>query len=172
LWNSGLFVWRARTLLDCVRRYAPECHEGLLRIAGAWKTPRRAAVLREVYPKLRKISIDFAVMEPASRDPLVRVAAVPMTIRWLDVGSWKSYGETCPHDAVDNAAGTDTSAFQRSKGCIVASSDPGHLVALLGCEDLVVIHTADATLVCPVSEADRLKDLHALVKERFGPKYL
>ena len=77
LWNSGMFVWRADTLLECIRRYAPENHAGLMRIADAWDTPERQAVLDEVYPTLKKISVDFAVMEPASRDAAVTVAAIP-----------------------------------------------------------------------------------------------
>ncbi|MCE5269113.1 MAG: mannose-1-phosphate guanylyltransferase, partial [Planctomycetaceae bacterium] len=98
LWNSGMFVWRAATLLDCIRRYVPETHAGLMRIADVWDTPRRQAVLAEVYPTLKKISVDYAVMEPASRDPAVTVAAVPLTIRWLDVGSWPTLAHTRPRD--------------------------------------------------------------------------
>ncbi len=88
LWNSGMFVWRAGTLLECIRRYAPENHAGLMRIADAWDTPRRQAALDEVYPTLNKISVDYAVMEPASRDPAAGtaaspcwVAAIPMPLR-------------------------------------------------------------------------------------------
>ena len=71
LWNSGMFVWRARTLLECIGRYEPASAAGLARVAEAWGAAEQAAVLAEVYPTLRKISVDFAVMEPASRDPRV-----------------------------------------------------------------------------------------------------
>ena len=74
-----------------------------MRIADAWDGPRRQAVLEEVYPTLKKISVDYAVMEPASHDPAVTVAAIPMPLRWLDVGSWPSFAETCPHDEQGNA---------------------------------------------------------------------
>ena len=80
LWNSGMFVWRAGTLLDCIRRFAPQNHAGLLRIADAWDTASGQAVLDEVYPTLMKISVDFAVMEPASRDAAVAVVAIPMPL--------------------------------------------------------------------------------------------
>ena len=96
LWNSGMFVWRAGTLLDCIRRYAPENFAGLMRIADAWQTPRRQSVLEEVYPTLEKISVDFAVMEPASRDAAVAVVALRMPLRWSDVGSWPSLAQTVP----------------------------------------------------------------------------
>ena len=96
LWNSGMFVWRARTLLDCVGRYEPASAAELVRVADAWGGANQAAVLQDVYPKLRKVSVDFAVMEPASRDPAFRVAAVPMPLEWLDVGSWPMFAEACP----------------------------------------------------------------------------
>ena len=85
----------AATLIDCIRRYRPATWEGLREVAHAWDTPQREEVLGRVYPLLEKISVDFAVMEPASRDAKVRVAAIPMRLRWLDVGSWTSFAETC-----------------------------------------------------------------------------
>jgi len=160
LWNSGMFVWRAATLLDCIRRYHPDNHAGLMKIAGAWDTPRRDAVLAEVFPTLKKISVDFAVMEPASRDPQVRVAAVPMPLKWLDVGSWPSFAETCPKDTNGNALGGGQSLLMDSQRTLVASSDPKHLIATIGCDDLIIIHTPDATLVCRKDTAETIKELH------------
>ena len=134
LWNSGMFVWRAATLLDCIRRYAPENHAGLMRIADAWDSPHRQAVLDEVYPTLKKISVDYAVMEPASRDPAVTVVAIPMPLRWLDVGSWPSFAQTCPHDEQGNALAAGRTLLLDTRGTLAASSDPKHLIAAIGCE--------------------------------------
>ncbi len=172
LWNSGMFVWRAATLLDCIRRYEPSVADGLQRIAESWDTPQRDAVVAEVYPTLKRISIDFAVMEPASRDPQVRVAAVPMSLSWLDVGSWPTFARTCPHDAEGNATGGGRSLLLDTTGTLVASSDPNHLIATIGCEDLIIVHTPDATLVCRADRAESIKDLHRLVGERFGEELL
>jgi len=171
LWNSGMFIWRADTLLDCIRRYSPENHAGIIRIADAWDTRRRNAVLAEVYPTLKKISVDFAVMEPASRDPKVRVAAVPMPLKWLDVGSWPFFGQTCPRDADGNAIAA-RHLLRRTKNSLVASNDPKHLIATIGCEDLIIIHTPDATLVCRADQAETIKEMHKLVGEQFGSEYL
>jgi mannose-1-phosphate guanylyltransferase len=171
LWNSGMFIWRADTLLDCIRRYSPENHAGLMRIAGAWDTPRRDAVVAEVYPTLKKISVDFAVMEPASRDPKVRVAAVPMPLKWLDVGSWPFFAQTCPRDADGNATAA-RHLLHRTKNTLVASNDPKHLIATIGCEDLIIIHTPEATLVCRADQAEAIKEMHKLVGEQFGSEYL
>jgi mannose-1-phosphate guanylyltransferase len=172
LWNSGMFVWRAATLLDCIHRYEPEIYTGLMRIAGAWGTPKQQQTLAGVYPCLKKISVDFAVMEPASRDPLVKVLAVPMPLKWVDVGSWNAFAETCPHDENGNALGAARHLLHQTKRTLMASSDPKHLIATLGCEDLIIVHTPDATLVCRASHAENVKELHKLVGQKFGPAVL
>lgn len=168
LWNSGMFVWRASTLLDCICRYTPENAEGIARIAAAWDTDRREAVLNEVFPTLKKVSVDFAVMEPASHDPQMQVAAVPMPLTWLDVGSWPSFAETCECDSEGNAAAAAKTLHIGSKGTLAVSSDPEHLIATIGCDDLIVVHTPDATLVCHKSQAEAIKEMHRQVGERFG----
>jgi len=171
LWNSGMFVWRAAALLDCIRRYEPTIFEGLQAIGQAWDTPRRDEVLARVYPALKKISVDFAVMEPASRDGSVRVAAVPMPLKWLDVGSWPSYAQTCPHDECDNALAAEKHLLLDTSNCLVASSEPEHLVATIGCHDLIVIHTGSATLICPADKAEQIKELHERLEKQFGERY-
>ena len=168
LWNSGMFVWRASTLLDCIRRYEPEIFAELEKIGSAWDSPQRDAVLNTTFPTLKKISVDFAVMEPASRDSQICVAAVPMPLTWLDVGSWPMFAETCRKDAQGNALGTDRSLLLETKRTLVASNDPNHLIATIGCNDLIVIHTPDATLVCQKNHAESIKDLQKLVADTFG----
>ncbi len=172
LWNSGMFVWRAATLLDCIRRFEPDNAPGLARVAAAWGGPNQAAILGNVYPALRKVSVDFAVMEPASRDPQFRVAAVPMPLEWLDVGSWPMFAETCPHDEQLNARAAERHVLIDTRRTLMASSDPNHLIAAIGCEDLIIIHTPDATLVCRADRAEEIKKVYGMVGERFGNEYL
>jgi mannose-1-phosphate guanylyltransferase len=172
LWNSGMFVWKAQTLLECIRRYEPANHAGLMRIADAWGTPQAQAVIEQVYPDLKKISVDFAVMEPASRDSAVRVAAVPMPLQWLDVGSWPTFAKTCRHDAQNNAIGADRTLLLNTRNALVASNVKEHLVALVGCDDLMVIHTPDVTLVCRADQAEAVKELHGLAGQQFGKEVL
>ncbi len=168
-WNSGMFVWKAQTVLDCIKRFKPEAHAGLMKIQAAWGTGDQHRVLSEVYPTLPKISVDFAIMEPASQDRTVHVATVIMDLKWLDVGSWPSYAETLTPDAHGNTRGgvlDETHALvMNTSGTLVASSDPGHTVAVLGCTDLIVVHTPAATLVMPRAKAEELKNLHASVRE-------
>jgi mannose-1-phosphate guanylyltransferase len=140
-------------------------------IADAWGTRRQEAVLRREYPKLHKISVDYAVMEPASRDKAVRVACVKMPVKWLDVGSWPAYGQTLSADEHGNCVSAGALLLD-SRGTLVASSDPHHVVATIGVHDLIIVHSDRATLVCRRDAAGLLKDLHKQIGQRFGDKYL
>lgn len=165
-WNSGMFIFSADTFLYCLRRFKPESHAGLMRIREAWATPQRTKVLGEVYPALPNVSVDYAVMEPASRDRSVSICMVEMPVRWLDVGSWPSFGLTLEADSSGNRrAGVGGSLIVDGRDTLVVNTTEGHTVAVLGAEDLIVVHTEDATLVMPREQAERLKELHALVDD-------
>lgn len=171
-WNSGMFVWRCDTVMGELKAHLPEAYEGLTKVAQAWSTPQRDAVLNEVYPKLPKISIDYAVMEPAAQQKgRARVVTVEMPVQWLDVGSWPALAETLHLDDHDNAVQTDTFLFVDSDNNIIVSDDPAHLVTTIGVSDMIVVHTKDITLVCPKTEAQRVKDLVGKVKDKYGAKY-
>ena len=172
LWNSGMFVWRAATLLDCISRYEAENYVGLAAVGRAWGTAQEVRTLQTIYPKLKKISVDYAVMEPASRDPRVRVVAIPMPLRWIDVGSWPAFAQTCTRDESNNALAAARHLMLESSNTLLASSDDNHLIATIGCENLIVIHTPDATLVCRADQAEQIKQLHRLVGEKFGEELL
>lgn len=163
-WNSGMFVWRASTMLECLERFKPECYEGLVKIQSAWDSSDRDRVLADVYPTLPKTSIDYAVMEPASRDRKVSVCTVLMDLSWLDVGSWPSYAQTLEADADGNRAAMladgAVSVAVSSRQTLVVNSAPAHTVAVLGVDGLIVVHTPDATLVMPAARAEELKSLH------------
>lgn len=172
LWNSGMFVWRADTLLDCIEHYEPDTFDGLRRITAAWEGPDARTVLAKTYPDLRKISVDYAVMERVSQEPGGRVLAVPMTLEWMDVGNWRNFALTCPSDDAGNRIGADRAILQGCRNTLAASSDPNHLVAVVGCEGLMVIHTPDATLICPADRVEDVKPLTEAIAERFGPEAL
>jgi mannose-1-phosphate guanylyltransferase len=174
-WNSGMFVWRASTVMEALKRFKPESFEGLTKIQDAWGTPRQQQVLEEVYPTLPRISVDYAIMEPASKakDRQFSVCTVQMDVKWLDVGSWPAYGQTLPPDAAGNrvafaGAGGEAGGghvLHNAANNLVVNPVPGHTVALLGCKDLIVVHTTEATLVMPREQAEALKDLHAKVPD-------
>lgn len=157
-WNSGMFVFHAQAFMDALARFLPESHEGLARIAKAWGSPNQNKVIEEVYPHLPRKSVDYAVMEPAAEDEELAVCCVPMDVQWMDVGSWPSYGETLEPDADENRTNTPLLAIDSSR--LLAVSDvPDHMIAAVDCEDLIIIHTADVTLVCPADSAQRVKEL-------------
>ena len=169
LWNSGMFVWRARTVLDALADHLPETAAGLERVIASPRGAQRDAVLAEVFPTLPKISVDYAVLEPAATEP-GRVLVADLDADWLDVGSWPALASTLERDAQGNAV-RGLSVVVDAAGNIVFSDDPDHLVALLGVQNCVVVHTADVTMVCPTGDAERVKELLAAVEARYGRSY-
>jgi mannose-1-phosphate guanylyltransferase len=176
-WNSGMFVWKAATFLEAVKKYKPESYEGLMQLREAWGKRGFKSAMEKIYPTLPKISVDYAVMEPAAKDAQkddgkdkknrLSVCTVQMDVKWLDVGSWPSYAETLDADKEGNRhAGMGASVLTLCKGTTVVNAEKGHTIAVLGGEDLIVVHTKDATLIMPKAKAEELKKLHGLVDER------
>ncbi|MGY1690043.1 mannose-1-phosphate guanylyltransferase [Geodermatophilus sp. SYSU D01105] len=168
LWNSGMFVWRARTVLDALAEHLPETADGLARVLAVPAGAPRDAVLAEVFPTLPRTSVDYAVLEPAATEP-GRVLVADLDVDWLDLGSWPALAATL--ERVGENAVRGLAVALDSAGNIVVSDDPDHLVALVGVRDSVVVHTADATMVCPVADAERVKELLAVVEERHGSRF-
>lgn len=171
-WNSGMFVWRCDTVLSELALHLPDSYRGLMKIAEAWGTPQQDAVLRDVYPKLPRISIDYAVMEPVSQGKgKAQVVTVEMPVQWLDVGSWPALADTLRVDEHDNALDCDVCLLVDADNNIIISRDPNHLVATVGLSDMIIVHTPDVTMVCPKRDAQRVKDLVNKAKEMFGDRY-
>jgi len=161
-WNSGMFIFHAGTFLDALKRLQPVSYAGIKKIADAWGTEEQQDVLSREYPELPKISVDYGMMEPASSDDALSICTVPMDVAWLDVGSWPSYGDTLKADSHGNRSDTK-SLHLDSSNVLCVSYDKSHTITTIGCEDLVIVHTDDATLVFPASEAQRVKEMHGLV---------
>jgi mannose-1-phosphate guanylyltransferase len=167
-WNSGMFVWQAHTILEQLQQHFPAAYEGHMKIAAAWGTLRQAEVLHAVYPTLPKAPIDTAVMEKAPH-----VATIPLPVQWLDVGSWPSFGETLTTDAAGNRTAAGTLATHlNSRNVLAVSEEAGHLVATINCQDLLIIHTPRATLVCPAKDAEKIKQLVAEVERGLGKDFV
>ena len=165
-WNSGMFVWKAATILAELKRNLPASYDGLMRISAAWGTPHYAGVLAEVYPTLQKISIDYAVMERAKN-----VAVIPMEVHWLDVGSWTSFAATLPADAAGNKSAGCSFAALESSGVLAVSEDSEHLIAAIGLKDVTIIHTPGATLVCASDKAEQIKQMVQHLQQRGDDRY-
>lgn len=157
-WNSGMFVFAAGTVLQALDRLQPAVAAGAREIAAAWGTPHERTTVERIYPTLPRISVDYALMEPAAKDPHLKVTVIPMAVNWKDVGSWTSLAETMAPDEAGNRGNTRTQHLD-SRGVVAVSDDPTHLVATIGLENVVVVRTKDATLVVRADLAERVKDL-------------
>jgi mannose-1-phosphate guanylyltransferase len=151
-WNSGIFVWRAQTILDEIRAQRPQLATALEPILAALGTPDEAEAVARLFPRLERVSIDKAVMEGARN---VRMLEAPY--RWNDVGDWRALAGLLEHDAAGNATAGHVVARDTTNSILI--SDDGGLVATLGIDDLVVVHSGKATLVARKDHLDKLKAL-------------
>jgi mannose-1-phosphate guanylyltransferase len=155
VWNSGMFFFSAARVLDEIARQMPELARGLEAIDAGIAAGDEAAVVERVFPTLPAQSIDYGVMERAAG-----IACVPAEIGWSDLGSWAAAHDHSAKDAAGNAFGADVVAVG-SRGCLVRAPRE-RLVALVGVEDLVVVDTGDALLVC---RKDRAQDVKPVLDE-------
>jgi len=146
-WNSGIFLFRRDVFLEAVARYLPDLHQGLQGI-GPEVAPEALAA---AYNKLPSISLDHGLMEKADN-----VALVPVDMGWSDVGTWSALHELCPADARGNVI-LGRALDLDSRDSLVFSQD--RLVATIGLQDMIVVDTADATLVCPRKRVQEVKNL-------------
>jgi mannose-1-phosphate guanylyltransferase len=151
-WNSGIFLWKARTILDELTRHRPELAAALARVGDALGTAAEPDVIAHEYPRMERAPIDKAVMEKAAN---VRVLEV--SYDWNDVGDWRSLAELLPQDEHGNATQGDVIA-RDTRGSIIISDDGG-LIATLGLDDVVVVQSGRATLVARRDQLDKLKGL-------------
>ena len=166
-WNSGMFVWKAKTILANLQKFLPEADEPLRRIQASWDSPNQQQALREWFVKLPKISIDYAVMEKAEK-----VYAIKLDCRWLDMGSFVALADIISSDKDNNIVVAGTSELLDCKNSILITEDRKHLIAAIGLENMVVAHSPDATLVCHIDQTQRLKELLELIKKHTGEKFL
>ncbi|HEY8720225.1 mannose-1-phosphate guanylyltransferase [Pengzhenrongella sp.] len=160
-WNAGMFLVRARVLLDHLAAQRPALHDGVRKLAAAWDTSERAQVLADVWPGLEKIAIDHAIAEPVAAAG--GVAVVPGDFGWDDIGDFASLSALlAPLEANDDNArvlGDDASVVRLdSYGSLVVPS-AGRMVAVLGLDDVVIVDTPDALLVTTRARAQQVKDV-------------
>ena len=165
-WNSGMFVWRAATLLGQLKLLQPDTHTKVLELAAH---PERLA---EVFPTLHKTSVDYGIMEPVSAGAgTATVVAVALPVQWKDVGGYASLAELLTHDEAGNALVGPSVRLDSSGNIVVNTCGDQAVIGLLGCSDLVVVRTPEATLVAPIDQAERIRELVALVRAEAGPAF-
>jgi mannose-1-phosphate guanylyltransferase len=180
-WNAGIFLWKAKTVLDALRRFEPEMFSHLERIADAVDTDRFSEVLDCEFAAIRGKSIDYAVMEPAAADgstedraagPAFEVVVIEAPFDWDDVGGWRSLERLGQPDEYGNVIDAERYINQGASGTIVRSQDPRHVVALLGVQDLIIVVTPDATLVANKEHEESVREVIAELKRRGWEEHL
>ncbi len=166
-WNSGMFLWSARTLAKAVREHLPETAPLLEEIAAAFGTDRFNAVFEELYPQCENISVDYAILEPRSAKGEYgsRLYCLPAEFGWNDLGSWESLYE---YQVDTRLRGDENGNVTETAGFTVLDSDnnyvysPKKFVALVGVEDLVIVETEDALLI---THRKHSQDVGRIVKD-------
>jgi mannose-1-phosphate guanylyltransferase len=167
-WNSGIFVWKAATILKELRASRPDIADAVQRIADAWPTAKRDAVFAAEYEAIKGTSIDYAVMQDAGQGGRVKVLSTPY--HWDDVGSWLALERHNPQDAGGNTVQGRHITIDTT-GCVI-SAQPGHLIATIGVQDLVIIQDGNATLVARKSDEARVKEIVDRLKKEQRGEYL
>jgi mannose-1-phosphate guanylyltransferase len=165
-WNSGMFVWSAKTLANAVRELMPDTAPLLEKIVAAWDTPQFEQVFAELYSKCENISVDYAILEPRSArgEQRSNLYCIPSKFGWSDLGSWTALHEY----QVEQKAADDQSNVLDAQGSVVMGSSgnyvysPNKMVALVGVQDLVVVETEDALLITTRAHS---QDVGKVVKE-------
>ena len=150
LWNASMFVWRAGVLMEEMAKLLPDHHQALTTIRDAWDTPDRDRVLADTWQGLTDVTIDHGILEHSSR-----VAVVPSRMGWTDLGDWHSVGSIrAGGDAGTVHKGAELIEIDGGSNIVEGN---GRLVALIGVENLIVVDTGDALLVCDRSRAQEVK---------------
>jgi mannose-1-phosphate guanylyltransferase len=164
-WNSGMFVWKAATILSALRERQPRLFAAVQRVAEAWETSEAARILQREYEGLERISIDYAVMEHAKE-----VLVVQAPFRWDDVGSWLALERMHQQDGDGNTV-LATHCGLHTRDCVIVG-DADRLIATVGVDSLLIVQDGNATLVADRREEGTVKQLVDLLKKRALEKYL
>ena len=163
-WNSGMFVWRAATIVEEIRRHQPALAQGIEQIGRLIEQNAARAAIDEEYRRLPSISIDTGVMEKSDK-----AAMVPVAFNWSDVGSWGSLDEVAAKDKAGNIIGGRVVDIDSQRSVVYGDR---RVVATIGLADMVVVDTPDATLVCPKSRAQDVKRIVEILKQQGAPEHL
>lgn len=164
-WNSGIFVWRAATILEALAQHQPQMLEHLKNIADAWGTDQQNEVFQHEFAAIEGVSIDYAVMEHAED-----VVVIEAEFEWDDLGGWQSLSRRLGVDEQENTIVGKHIGLETT-GTIVRTSDD-HLVVTLGLEDCIVVHTPDATLVANKHHEESIRKVVKELESRDWKEHL
>jgi mannose-1-phosphate guanylyltransferase len=166
LWNSGIFIWKVKDLIHAFRMYMPDMFDVFQCGLIEFNTERENEAIRHIYKHCQSISIDYAILEKATN-----VFVIPATFDWSDLGTWNSAWENFDKDVALNAIAGENTMMVDANGCIVHSTDK-KLVLVGGVDDLIIVNTPDALLICKKENEQQIKEYVSKVKEIKGEMYL
>ncbi len=166
LWNSGIFVWNVKTIMEALEKYLPEMHDVFLQAKDVYNTPKEFDKINGLYSQCTNISIDYGIMEKAKN-----VYVIPSYFGWCDLGTWESAYENSEKDYLGNAVyGDNVMVIDASECMIKVPNDK--LLVVQGLEQFIVIDTPDVLLICERNREQQIKEYVAEVKRNKGDKYL
>lgn len=164
LWNSGMFMWKVSTVLNHIETNLPEIFEGLCEVEKTIGDFKYVSTLDRVYHQIKGISIDYGVMEHARNVYVVRA-----DFEWSDVGSWEAVFQISRKNREENVARGNHLGVETRNSLVFAREK---LIVTVGVEDLIVVDTGDATLICRRDQAQRVKEVVDLLKKKNLEEYL
>lgn len=166
LWNSGIFIWKVKDILEAYENLMPETYELFHAEAARMDTIEEQEALSFIYPQCSNISIDYGIMEKASN-----VNIIPASFGWSDLGTWNAAYENMEKDYLGNAVhGDNTMVIDATRNIVHAPHEK--LVLLQGLDDFVVVDTRDVLLICKKDKEQEIKDYMAEVKRNKGDRFL
>ena len=163
-WNAGMFFWRVSTFLENLKRFLPKTYEALESLAESIGKKTYERRLRAIYPKLENISVDYAILENATRqEGPPRVFVIPADVGWSDIGSWAAVYELLAKQSGDNVLAGQGLALDATGNFLYS---PTKFVAAIGIRDLIVVETPDALLIVPRERAQEVAKIVKSLEER------
>lgn len=159
LWNSGIFIGKAEVFLGEFKRYKPSAYRTLSRIEASLGTKRQQAAIDRYYKNFPDISIDYAIMEKTKKGLVIKT-----DIAWDDIGSWNGFKKYTKRDKESNCIDANHISIDTKRSIIIG--EKSHLVATIGIDNMIIVQTADATLICSRERAENVKDLVELAEKK------
>lgn len=168
VWNSGMFIWRVDTVWGEISRQMPDLSVKLTEISEDWDKDEKMVTLASVWPTIKPQTIDYGIMEKAQN-----VAVIPsIDLGWYDVGSWESVFEAIEGDDHGNIILRGDPVTFDTQGTLICGDSSEHLIVTIGVENLIIIDSGDAILVCDRNHAQRVRDVVNYLQEQGREDYL
>jgi mannose-1-phosphate guanylyltransferase len=160
-WNSGMFIWKVEVILQKFKELMPDLYEKLQTLQFEIGVDHSSVHFREVWGSIVPETIDYGIMEKSDRCAVLPVG----DIGWSDVGSWDSLFDVIKPDSNGNILINATHVGFNTSNSLIYSSDPGRLLVTIGMQDVIIVDTGDAVLICPRGQSQKVKDLVAYLKD-------